>query len=52
MRKSFLLTETHFKIQPGYTLLSDIVDSITNSLGDAYPELVKNNKKVKYNNTI
>ncbi|XP_025408672.1 alanine--tRNA ligase, mitochondrial isoform X2 [Sipha flava] len=48
MRKSFLLTETHFKIQPGYTLLYDIADEIVNSLGDTYPELVENNKKVKY----
>lgn len=46
MRKSFLLAETNFKIQQGYTLVCDIVDEVSNMLGDAYPELVKNNKKV------
>lgn len=52
MRKSFLLTETHFKIQPGYTLLCNIVDEVSKSLGDTYPELAKNNKKVKFNITM
>lgn len=52
IRKSFLLTETHFKIQPGYSLLCDIADEILNILGDAYPELIENNKKVKYINSV
>lgn len=52
MRKSFLLAETNFKTRPGYTLMCDIVDEVSNSLGNAYPELVKNNEKVSYYNTV
>lgn len=48
MRKSFILAETNFEIQPGYSLVCDIVDEVTNSLGNAYPELIKNNEKVNY----
>lgn len=46
MRKSFLITETYFKIQPGYSLICDIIDEVTFNLGNAYPELIKNNEKV------
>lgn len=52
MRKSFLLIETNFKIQPGITLMCDIVDEVANSLGHVYPELVKNNEKVNCNSTV
>jgi len=30
----------------------DIVDEVSNILGDAYPELVKNNEKVNDNNVV
>lgn len=46
MRKSFLLAEINFKIQPGYTLMCDIVHEVSKSLGHTYPELVKNIEKV------
>lgn len=46
MRKLFLLIETNFKVQPGYNLMCDIVDEVSNNLGNVYPELIKNNKKV------
>lgn len=46
MRKSFLITETNFKIQPGYTLICNIVDEVSNILGNAYPELIQNKEKV------
>jgi len=52
MRKSFLLAETNFKIQQGYTLMCDIVNEVSNVLGDTYPELVKNNEKVNCNNVV
>lgn len=48
IRKSFILAETNFKVQPGYTLLCDIADEVSNSLGNVYPELIKNNEKVKH----
>lgn len=48
MRKLFLLSETHFKIQSGYTLMCDIADEVSNTLGNTYPELIKNNQKVCY----
>lgn len=51
MRKSFLLIETNFKIQTATTLMCDIVDVVSKSLGSAYPELVKNNKKVNCSST-
>lgn len=50
MRKSFLLAETNFKAQPGYNLICDIVNEVSNNLGNAYPELIKNNEKVNYIN--
>lgn len=50
MRKSFLLAENIFKIQPGYTLICNIVNEVSNNLGNAYPELVENNEKV--NNSV
>lgn len=52
IRKSFLLAETNFEIQQGYTLVCDIVDEVTNSLANAYPELVKNNEKVNCCNIV
>ncbi|XP_026821859.1 alanine--tRNA ligase, mitochondrial-like isoform X2 [Rhopalosiphum maidis] len=48
IRKSFLMAETNFKIQPGYSLMCDITNEVSNSLGNVYPELVKNNEKVKH----
>ncbi|XP_008178686.1 alanine--tRNA ligase, mitochondrial [Acyrthosiphon pisum] len=48
IRKSFILAETNFKIQPGYTLICDIANEVSNSLGNVYPELIKNNEKVKH----
>jgi len=46
MRKLFLLIETNFKIQPGYTLMCDIVNEVSNNLGITYPEMIKNSEKV------
>lgn len=46
MRKSFLLAETNFKTELGCTLICDIVNEVSNNLGNAYPELIKNNEKV------
>jgi len=32
--------------------MCDIVDEVSKSLGNAYPELVKNNEKVDCNSTV
>jgi len=40
------MAETNFKIQQGYTLMCDIANEVSNSLGNVYPELINNNKKV------
>lgn len=40
------MAEVNFKIQSGYTLMCDIANEVSTSLGNVYPELIKNNEKV------
>ncbi|XP_050420574.1 alanine--tRNA ligase, mitochondrial-like [Adelges cooleyi] len=47
MRKSFLLTENNFKVQPAFGLMSSIANEVSNCLGDTYPEIRRNLEKVQ-----
>ncbi|XP_050544706.1 alanine--tRNA ligase, mitochondrial-like isoform X2 [Daktulosphaira vitifoliae] len=48
IRKSFIMTETCFNVQPALSLILKIVDEVVENLGQTYPELKQNLQKVKH----